>query len=838
MLLVSVFFLLIPHAFSLNFRFDSFQQSDVNVNISVESAASIQQPLLYLVQSQRDQAQNYSQGRATYIQAMHLWDKTTRKLANFNTNFTFEINSQGQSSFGDGMAFFLAPNGSKLPHSPKIEGGSIGLILGGNETLFNSRDNPFVAVEFDIYTDYWDPPGTHVGVDISSIRSDATTPWFSNVPAGRINEAFISYNASTYNLSISFTNGSDASNNVVWQHLHHIVDLRNYLPPFVSVGFSAATGDAFAIHQIQTWSFYSEELPNIVAPSPIPIPSQKTGRRILNKGRRSLPRKFKIAQGLASALLYLHEEWEQCVVHRDIKSSNIMLDSSFNAKLGDFGLARLVDHEKGAQTTALAGTMGYMAPECVTTGRASKETDVYSFGVVALEIICGRKPIISEAPEDKINIVQWVWDLYGIGRILEAVDSRLEGDFDHGQVECLLIVGLWCAHPDQNRRPSIRQAIHVLNFETPFPNLPSSYPILSYLEFPASFSILPSSNASDGQKLGQGGFGGVYKGFLKDSNSYVAIKRISKDSKQGKKEFASEVRIISQLRHRNLVQLIGWCHERKELLLVYEYMPHGSLDSHLFNKEQSLLTWSIRFKIAQGLASALLYLHEEWEQCVVHRDIKSSNIMLDSSFNAKLGDFGLARLVDHEKGAQTTALAGTMGYMAPECVTTGRASKETDVYSFGVVALEIICGRKPIISEAPEDKINIVQWVWDLYGIGRILEAVDSRLEGDFDHGQVECLLIVGLWCAHPDQNRRPSIRQAIHVLNFETPFPNLPSSYPILSYLEFPASFSILPSSNASGVSQNQNISFSSNTNTSGFTTTSDDNVSPSVSLLYSRNN
>ncbi|KAK4254180.1 hypothetical protein QN277_009594 [Acacia crassicarpa] len=287
----------------------------------------------------------------------------------------------------------------------------------------------------------------------------------------------------------------------------------------------------------------------------------------------------------------------------------------------------------------------------------------------------------------------------------------------------------------------------------------------------------------DGQKLGQGGFGGVYKGFFKDSNSHVAIKRISKDSKQGKKEFSSEVRIISQLRHRSLVQLVGWCHERKELLLVYEYMPHGSLDSHLF-KEESLLTWSIRFKIAQGLASALLYLHEEWEQCVVHRDIKSSNIMLDSNFNAKLGDFGLARLVDHAKGAQTTALAGTMGYMAPECVTTGRASKETDVYSFGVVALEIVCGRKPIVSEAPEDKINIVQWVWDLYGSRRILEAVDSRLEGDFDHDEAECLMIVGLWCAHPDQNRRLSIRQAIQVLNFETPFPNLPSSYPILSYI------------------------------------------------------
>jgi serine/threonine protein kinase len=126
----------------------------------------------------------------------------------------------------------------------------------------------------------------------------------------------------------------------------------------------------------------------------------------------------------------LHEEWEQCVVHRDIKSSNIMLDSDFNAKLGDFGLARLVDHLKESQTTVLAGTMSYMAPECVTTGKASKESDVYSFGIVALEIACGRKPIKHNAPEDQVVMVEWVWELYGIGKVLEAADPRLDGAFD------------------------------------------------------------------------------------------------------------------------------------------------------------------------------------------------------------------------------------------------------------------------------------------------------------------------------------------------------------------------------------------------------------------------
>ncbi|CAL5434264.1 unnamed protein product [Camellia sinensis] len=157
------------------------------------------------------------------------------------------------------------------------------------------------------------------------------------------------------------------------------------------------------------------------------------------------------------------------------------------------------------------------------------------------------------------------------------------------------------------------------------------------------------------QKLGEGGFGGVYKGFLREYNLHVAVKRISKGSKQGIKEYISKVKIISRLRHRNLVQLLGWCHEKREFLLVYEVMENGSLDYHLF-KEKSLLTWAIRYKIAKGLASALFYLHEECEQCIVHRDVKTSNVMLDSNFNPKLGDFGLARFVDHDKGSQTTIL--------------------------------------------------------------------------------------------------------------------------------------------------------------------------------------
>ncbi|CAL5434667.1 unnamed protein product [Camellia sinensis] len=316
-------------------------------------------------------------------------------------------------------------------------------------------------------------------------------------------------------------------------------------------------------------------------------------------------------------------------------------------------------------------------------------------------------------------------------------------------------------------------------------------------------------NFVEEEKLGQGGFGGVYRGFLQELNSYVAVKRVSKESKQGIKEYASEVKIINRLRHRNLVQLLGWCHEERELLLVYEFMPNGSLDSHLF-KDNTFLTWLTRYNIAKGLDAALFYLHEEWEQCVLHRDIKSSNIMLDSKFNAKLGDFGLARLVDHGRVSQTTVLAGTMGYMAPECLMTSKSSKESDVYSFGVVALEIACGRKPIDLMAEEGHMRLVEWVWELYGRGNLLEAADAKL-GDFDEEQMECLLFVGLWCAHPDYNLRPSIKQAIQVLDFEAPLPSLPPNMPVPTYSAPERHETQSSSSSCYTISSNHSVVFSS---------------------------
>ncbi|KAK4846185.1 hypothetical protein QYF36_014126 [Acer negundo] len=203
-----------------------------------------------------------------------------------------------------------------------------------------------------------------------------------------------------------------------------------------------------------------------------------------------------------------------------------------------------------------------------------------------------------------------------------------------------------------------------------------------------------------------------------------------------------------------------------------------SYEGLLGEGEPVSLTWEKRYKIALGFASALFYLQEECEQCVLHRDIKSSNVLLDSNFNAKLGDFGLARLVDHGQHSQTTVLLGTEGYVAPEYRETSKATKESDMYSFGIVALEIACGKKvsgEIERNGKKCRMKLVDWVWEHYGLEDICAAADPRLGHDYDKEQMEHLIMVGLACAQPNQEDRPSIKQALDMLNFKAPLPVLP---------------------------------------------------------------
>jgi serine/threonine protein kinase len=284
---------------------------------------------------------------------------------------------------------------------------------------------------------------------------------------------------------------------------------------------------------------------------------------------------------------------------------------------------------------------------------------------------------------------------------------------------------------------------------------------------------------SDRNLLGVGGFGRVYKGGVLPSSSglEIAVKRVSHDSRQGVREFVAEVVSIGRLRHRNLVQLLGYCRRKGELILVYDYMANGSLDKYLHDQHVPVLSWHERYRIIKGVAASLLYLHEDWEQVVIHRDVKASNVLLDHEMNGRLGDFGLARLYDHGTDPQTTHVVGTMGYLAPELVRTGKATPSTDVFSFGVFLLEVACGRRPIDRDA---RVVLVDWVIEHHRNGSLLDVVDPRLVGKYEAEEATLVLKLGLMCAHPWPNVRPSMRRVVQYLDSDqkVPLPDLSPSY------------------------------------------------------------
>ncbi|KAK1684970.1 hypothetical protein QYE76_045818 [Lolium multiflorum] len=289
-----------------------------------------------------------------------------------------------------------------------------------------------------------------------------------------------------------------------------------------------------------------------------------------------------------------------------------------------------------------------------------------------------------------------------------------------------------------------------------------------------------TANFSTTRKLGRGGFGTVYLGYISRMNLEVAVKRVSTNntkSGRGEQEFITEVNTISKLSHRNLVKLIGWCHEEAELLLIYEYCPMGSLDKLLYASARDNMC----------VASALDYLHHGSSKRILHRDVKASNVMLDEDYNARLGDFGLAHVIQHDGVTHhsTQAVVGTRGYIAYETFFTGRASLDTDVYAFGVFIMEVVSGRFPSSSVSyrnqdeavgrTHEAMYIVDWICRHYGEGKVLAAADTVLGGMYDEAQVDCAIRLAVACCHPNPRERPSMRTVVQVLMGGTPPPEPP---------------------------------------------------------------
>nr|CAB3455626.1 unnamed protein product [Digitaria exilis] len=694
-----------------------------------------------------------------------------------------------------------------------------------------------------------------------------------------------------------------------------------------------------------------------------------------------------IVKGIASGLIYLHEEWEKVVVHRDIKASNVLLDG------------------------------GYLAPELGRTSKATTLTDIFAFGIFVLEVICGQKPIMQDAEDNQLMLVDWVVEHWKRASLTETVDTKLQaadinvtdqflytgftgGDLTldgaaksfsvafvfgiisnylhfstHGLAIAIVpstksmsnaltdqYLGLTNAQDDgnvtnhmfaveldtvqnlefhdinanhvgidisglssvqshdagyfddsngfQNLSLISRDAMQVwvdYDGETmminvtiaPVATVKPKKPLLSYIhnlsevlavepsyigfssatgpgnsrhyvlgwsfgmngpapvidvtklpklpqfvskprskvleitlpiasaalvltvgialillvrrrlrytevrddwesEFgPHRFAYKDLFHATKGFKdkhlLGAGGFGMVYRGEeLQKSGIEVAVKKVSHGSKQGMKEFIAEIVSIGHIRHRNLVQLLGYCRRKYELILVYDYMPNGSLDKYLYTEEDNqTLDWGQRFRIIKGVASGLHFLHERWEKVVVHRDIKTSNMLLDKEMNGRLGDFGLAKLYEHGANPQTTRVVGTTGYLAPELVRTGKATPFTDVFAFGTTMLEVACGQRPIKQDEQGNQFLLVDWVLQQWHSESLLEAVDPRLlrqAGEYNSDEVRLVLQVGLLCTHPSAAARPSMQQVLQYLDGEVPLPEMTRadlSFDVLALLQ-----------------------------------------------------
>lgn len=284
---------------------------------------------------------------------------------------------------------------------------------------------------------------------------------------------------------------------------------------------------------------------------------------------------------------------------------------------------------------------------------------------------------------------------------------------------------------------------------------------LEYWPHRVSYQEIDSATKgfADENVIGIGGNGKVYKGVL-NGGLEVAVKRISHENAEGMRAFLAEISSLGRVKHRNLVGLRGWCkRDKSSLILVYDYMENRSLDQRVFECDESkMLSSEARLGILKQVASGILYLHEGWESKVLHRDIKASNVLLDRDMNARLGDFGLARMHDHDKAAGTTRVVGTIGYLAPEIVKSGRASTQSDVFGYGVLILEVMCGRRPIEGGKPP----LVEWVWQHFRRGELVNVIDARVRERGDAVEVERVLQLGLLCAHPDPKARPTMRQVV----------------------------------------------------------------------------
>ncbi|KAM0004803.1 putative protein kinase RLK-Pelle-CrRLK1L-1 family [Helianthus debilis subsp. tardiflorus] len=481
----------------------------------------------------------------------------------------------------------------------------------------------------------------------------------------------------------------------------------------------------------------------------------------LDKASLTWIQRLHICIGAARGIAYLHDpkKTQRRILHRDIKSSNILLDEKWTAKVSDFGLSKVTpaNQTRSYLVSNVAGTHGYCDPEYHATGILSKECDVYSFGVVLFEIMCGR--LCCEVEKDKlICILVHTWT----NRCDEAIARR-------------------CLNRDHKERPNMIEVVSELEVALHHQQNPMKHEV-SETKMPTSYGFveefdhlkvrledikLATNNFSDDNLIGRGGFGKVYKGelCLPGGQRMVGFKRLDRRLGQGNVEFFNEISVLSRYKHENLVSLLKICNEGDELILVYNYAARGSLDRYL---NAPSLTWAQRLKICVGVAHGIIFLHDPGDtHAVLHRDIKSSNILLTEDWTAKVSDFSLSKIgpANQPRTFLVSNTVGTPGYCDPLYFETGFLSKESDVYSFGVVLFELMCGKLCFeYSNGHLSQILVNKWR-RCYEEKRLDEIIFSDLKEQMDSCLLSTFASIAYQCINKCREERPTMADVVKML-------------------------------------------------------------------------
>ncbi|GJV68526.1 kinase-like domain, phloem protein 2-like protein [Tanacetum coccineum] len=441
--------------------------------------------------------------------------------------------------------------------------------------------------------------------------------------------------------------------------------------------------------------------------------------------------RLKICIDIARGLNYLHtrdEDDEKKIVHRDLKSGNVLLGDNWVAKIADFGLSKFnrVDEEgKTYKTNTIAGTEVYMCPEYRRSGRLKREIDIYSLGVVLLEILSGKLAYDDEFIEENDTGIAHVarrrlkeGTINGMvdQKIMEEVDeltSTLNKGPNQDSLKTFIEIAHKCIEKSQDKRPTAKEVMEELQEALLIQEKNKDNLRMSFADVESATEKFSSKNL-----IGEGGFGPVYKG--KVGINAIAAKRLKKRHGQGERHFLTELEILFDYKHENIIRLEGYCNEKDEKIIVYEFASERSLDRHL---KKNSLTWIKRLQICIDVACGLAYLHggAQTNEMVIHRDIKSANILLNGDWKAKISDFGLSSITTINQ-EDISNLVGTNGYLDPVYEETGFFTEKSDIYSFGVVLFEILFGQLV----APDTKN------YDQNRVDKILKNIHNKENLDF----------------------------------------------------------------------------------------------------------